>query len=85
MLTQATNYPPGSIDIVNITKEDPTVLEKIFLDSDIEEILKCLLDIEELNGKFYCKHTELAETIYHKKEPSDYAQSILVFPLLTAE
>jgi hypothetical protein len=62
MSTQATNYPPGSIN-VDITKETPAVMEKIFLDEDIEEIVKALLHIDKLNNRFYCKYTELAQTI----------------------
>jgi hypothetical protein len=85
MSTQAMNYPPGSSEIVDITTEDPAVMEKIFLGKDIEESLKALLDIEELNDEFYYKYTEFAETICHKKEPSDYAKSILGFPSLHAE
>jgi hypothetical protein len=49
MSTQATNYPPGSIDVVDITKETPAVMEKIFRDEDIEEIVKALLHIDKLN------------------------------------
>jgi hypothetical protein len=85
MSAQATNYPPGSIEIVDIIKEGPAVMEKIFLYSDIKEILKALLDLEEHNKDFYGEYTELAETIYLEKEPSDYAQSMLGFPSLTQE
>jgi hypothetical protein len=85
MSTQATNYPPGSIEVADITKENPAVMEKIFLHKDIEEIITALLHIDKLNDRFYCNYTELAQTIYHKKEPCDYAQSILGFPSLHEE
>jgi hypothetical protein len=39
MSTQATNYPPGSIEITDMTTELPAY----FLDNDIEESLKPLL------------------------------------------
>jgi hypothetical protein len=48
VVMQATNYPPGSIKIVDITKEDLAARKKIFLDKDIEGILEALLEIEEL-------------------------------------
>jgi hypothetical protein len=60
-------------------------MEKCFLDDNIEEILKAVLDREELNEGFYDRYTELAGTIYLEKEPSDYAQSILGFPSLTTD
>jgi hypothetical protein len=86
MSTQATNYPPGNIEVLDVTKETPAVMEKYFLDDDIEEILKAVLDREqELTEDFYEKYTEIAETIYLEKEPSDYAQTILGFPSLTAD
>jgi hypothetical protein len=59
------------------------VMEKYFLDNDIEEILKAVLDREELTEDFYEKYTELAGTIYLEKELSDYAPTILDFPSLT--
>jgi hypothetical protein len=61
------------------------VMEKYFLDNDIEEILKAVLDREELTEDFYEKYTELAGTIYLEKEPSNYAQTILGFPSLNTD
>jgi hypothetical protein len=83
MSTQATNYPPGIIEISDMTTDIPAVLEKYFLDDDIEEILKASFDLEELEESFYERYTELAQTIYLEKEPSEYAQAILGFPSLT--
>jgi hypothetical protein len=60
-------------------------MEKYFLDNDIEEILKAVLDREELTEDFYEKYTELAGTIYLEKEPSNYAQTILGFPSLNTD
>ena len=66
-----------------MTTDIPAVLEKYFLDDDIEEILKASFDLEELEESFYERYTELAQTIYLEKEPSEYAQAILGFPSLT--
>ena len=85
MSTQATKYPPGNIEVLDVTKETPAVMEKYFLNNDIEEILKAVLDREELTEDFYEKYTEIAETIYLEKEPSDYAQTIIGFPSLTTD
>jgi hypothetical protein len=85
MLTQATKYPPGNIEVLDVTKETPAVMEKYFLNNDIEEILKAVLDREEFTEDFYEKYTEIAETIYLEKEPSDYAQTIIGFPSLTTD
>jgi hypothetical protein len=85
MSTQATKYPPGNIEVLDVTKETPAVMEKYFLNNDIEEILKAVLDREEFTEDFYEKYTEIAETIYLEKEPSDYAQTIIGFPSLTTD
>jgi hypothetical protein len=58
-------------------------MEKYFLDDNIKEILKAVLDRDKLQEYFYEKYTELVQTIYLEKEPSDYAQPILGFPSLT--
>lgn len=78
----ATNYPPSIIKIVDDTSDVAVVLENIFLDDDIDEILKASFDSTELNDDFYDNFTEFAETIYLKKEPSSYAKDELGFPEL---
>ena len=85
MSTQGTNYPPGNIKVLDVTKEAPAVMEKYFLNNDIEDILKAILDREELTEDYYEKYTELAGALYLEKEPTDSAQTILGFPSLTAD
>jgi hypothetical protein len=44
--TQATNYPPGNMEILDVTQEAPVVMEKYFLNNNIEEILEAILNRE---------------------------------------
>ena len=85
MSSQATDYPPGSIEVFDFTTDVSAVLEKYFLDDDIDKIVKASFDMEDLNDTFYERFTALAETIYLEKEPSGYAHTILGFPSLVPE
>jgi len=85
MSKEGSDYPATTIDTVDTATDVPEVLEKSFLDDDIQEIIKATFDFEELNDSFYEKFTSLAKTIYMEKEPSDYAKTILGFPSLTPE
>jgi len=78
----ATNYPPNAIVLVNTVVEVPNVLDKFFLDSDIEEIIKSSFDITELEQEFYENYTVAAGMIYSENEPSAYAKEHLGFPSL---
>jgi hypothetical protein len=60
----------------------PAVLKRVFLDADIEEIIKAYFDIEELEEELYLKYTTLAQTIYLEKEPPDFTISQLGCPPL---
>ena len=60
----ATNYPPNAIVLVNTVVEVPNVLDKFFLDSDVEKIIKSSFDITELEQEFYENYTVAAGMIY---------------------
>jgi hypothetical protein len=79
MSRKGTDYPPLVIKTVDATPEIPKVLEKYFLDNNIEEIIKQTFDITELKEEFYDKFTTVANSIYLEKEPSDYAKEHLGF------
>lgn len=76
----ATDYPPKTIKLVDETTDVPNALDKFFLDSDIEEILKVSFDIMELEEDFYEKYPVAARMIYSGNEPSVYAKEHLGFP-----
>ena len=52
----------------------------IFLDNDIEEIIKVTFEITELEQEFYRKYPICANMIYSENEPSLYAKEHLGFP-----
>lgn len=79
----ATDYPPKTIKLVDDTSEVPNVLDKFFLDSDIEEIVKDSFDITELEQDFYENFPAAARMIYSQNEPSAYAKEHLGFPSLS--
>ena len=85
MSKKGSMYPEKNLEIVDKTSDVPAVLEKYFLDADIEEIIKASFDFSELDDGFYEKYTEFAESIYSEKEPSDFAKTILGFPSLEKE
>ena len=78
----ATDYPPKSIHLADETTDVPNVLDKFFLDSDIEEILKVSFEITELEEEFYDTYPVAASMIYSENEPSVYAKEHLGFPSL---
>jgi hypothetical protein len=80
MSKQATNYPPNDIRTVDKTTDNAAVLDRYFLDDDIEEIVKCSIDISEQEDTFYEDYTEVAKMIYSEKEPSAFAKDTLGFP-----
>ena len=82
MSRKGTDYPPSVIKTVDATPEIPKVLEKYFLDNNIEEIIKQTFDITELEEEFYDKYTKVTNSIYLEKEPSDYAKKNLGFSSL---
>jgi hypothetical protein len=77
-----TDYPPKTIKVVDATTDVPNVLDKFFLDTDIEEILKSSFEITELEQEFYEKYPVSANMIYSNNEPSMYAKEHLGFPSL---
>ncbi len=64
-----------------LAKSDAT----LFLDNDIEEIVKLSCDADEINKEFYAAYPEFASKIYSKQEPSSFAKDELGFPSLLAE
>ena len=74
-----TKYPPTVIKVVGDTGDVPAVLEKFFLDDDIDEIIKASFDFTEMDDDFYGKYMQFARTIYSEKEPSDFAKMELGF------
>ena len=78
----ATDYPPKTIKLVDATSDVPNALDKFFLDSDIEEILKSSFDITELEEEFFEKYPVASKMIYSENEPSAYAKEHLGFPSL---
>ena len=64
MSRKATDYPPSVIKLFDATPEIPKVLEKYFLDNDIEEIVKQTFNITELEEDFHDKFTMVAKSIY---------------------
>ena len=78
----ATDYPPKTIKLVDATTDVPNVLDKFFLDDDIEEILKVSFEITELEQDFYDTYPVPASMIYSENEPSMYAKEHLGFPSL---
>ena len=67
MSRKGTDYPPLVIKTVDATSEIPEVLEKYFLDNNIEEIIKQSFNITELKDEFYDKFTMVANSIYLEK------------------
>ena len=80
MSKTGTSYPPGDIKVVDDTCDAPAVLEKFFLDDDIEEIIKASFDSTEIDHEFYETYKQFAKTLYSEKEPSDFAKMELGFP-----
>jgi hypothetical protein len=78
----ATDYPPKTIKLIDATTDVPNVLDKFFLDIDIEEILKGSFEITELEEEFYVNYPVSASMIYSENEPSVYAKENLGFPSL---
>jgi hypothetical protein len=79
----ATDYPPKTIKLIDATTDVPNVLDKFFLDIDIEEILKGSFEITELEEEFYVNYPVSASMIYSENEPSVYAKENLGFPSLS--
>jgi hypothetical protein len=79
MSKEGSAYPASGIKVVDDTSDVPEILEKLFLDVDIEDIVKQSFAITELNDKFYSKYPTAVRLIYWDKEPSDYAKMILGF------
>jgi hypothetical protein len=77
-----TDCPPKTIKLVEATTDVPNVLDKFFLDTDFEEILKGSFEITELEQELYVKYPVSASTIYSDNEPSMYAKEHLGFPSL---
>ena len=82
MSKAATNFAPNIIKVVDDTTDDAVVLETVFLDDDIDEILKASFEETELDDDFYGNFTTFANHIYCNKEPSSYAKDDLGFPAL---
>jgi hypothetical protein len=80
--SKATNWPEGDINVQDATPDVPPILEKFFLDDDIEEIVKASFHDSEMNDDFYEKYTSVAKTFYLEKDPSHFAKSVLGFPSL---
>lgn len=79
----ATTYPPKTIKLIDATSDVPNVLDKFFLDDDIEEILKVSFEMTELEEEFYVNYPVPASMIYSENEPSLYAKEHLGFPSST--
>ena len=79
----ATTYPPKTIKLIDATSGVPNVLDKFFLDDDIEEILKVSFEMTELEEEFYVNYPVPASMIYSENEPSLYAKEHLGFPSIT--
>ena len=77
-----TDYPPPDINLVDDTSDVTEVLESLFLDEDIEQIVTSSFDKDELDEEFYEKFTVFAKSIYSDREPSEFAKSELGFPSL---
>jgi hypothetical protein len=58
MSKKGTDFPPLDIKLVDDTDGDvPAVLEKFFMDDDMEEILQTSFELTEMNDNFYEKYT----------------------------
>ena len=57
---KSTAYPPKSIKLIDQTIDDTPVLEDFFMDNDIEEIIKSVIDADKLNEDFYNNYTTFA-------------------------
>jgi hypothetical protein len=83
MSKKGTNFPPRDIKLVDDTDGDvPAVLESVFMDDDIEEILQTSFGLTEMNDNFYEKYTIFVKNIYSKQDPSHFAKSCVGFPSL---
>ena len=82
MSSIATDYPPKEIKIIDDTRDVPAILDRFFLDSDIEEIMRSSFDVTEFEESFFENYTEVARTIYSEKKPSEFARFQLGFPEL---
>ena len=82
MSNKATKWPEDDINVHDATPDVPAVLEKFFVDDDIEEIVKTSFHVSEMNDDFYEKYTSVAKTLYLEKDPSHFAKSVLGFPSL---
>ena len=80
MSSKGTKWPEDDISVHDATPDVPVVLEKFFLDDDIEEIVKTSFHVSEMNDDFYEKYTSVAKTFYLEKDPSHFAKSVLGFP-----
>jgi hypothetical protein len=80
MSKEGSAYPPSSIKAIDDSSDVPEILEKCFLDVDIEDIVKQSFGMTELDDELYSNYPTAARLIYSNKEPSDYAKMILRFP-----
>ena len=61
------HWPEDDINVHDATPDVPAVLEKFFVDDDIEEIVKTSFHVSEMNDDFYEKYTSVAKTFIWKK------------------
>lgn len=76
-----TKYPPPMIDTIDLTDLDNTTsLDNLFLDDDIQTLMKEDLEEEDLNGNFTRNFTEVAKICWKYDHVSQWARS-LGFPV----
>jgi hypothetical protein len=82
MSKKGTNFPPRDKLVDDTDGDVPAVLENVFMDDDVEEILQTSFELTEMNDNFYEKYATFAKNIYSKQDPSHFSKSILGFPSL---